>query len=74
MNTEKIYANQEASHGHSLMSVSNLNVMNSNASPDVPESMVVRSTVTSVSPVLEGERMGDVSTQVVTASFVSSFL
>lgn len=46
------------------MSVSNLNVINSNVSSVVPESMVVRDTVTSVSPVLEGERIGDVSTQV----------
>ncbi|XP_074345907.1 uncharacterized protein LOC141684712 isoform X2 [Apium graveolens] len=62
-NTEKIFANQETSHGHTLVSVSNLNVINSNASRVIPESMVVRSTVTSVSPVLEGKRIGDASTQ-----------
>ncbi|KAK1358716.1 BZIP domain-containing protein [Heracleum sosnowskyi] len=62
-NTEKIYGKQEPSHGHTLMSVSNLSVINSNASPVVPESMVVRNTVTSVSPVLEGERIPDVSVQ-----------
>lgn len=61
INNEKIYANQDALRGDTL----NLNVINSNASPDVAESMVVRNTVTSVSPpVLEGdEPTADVSIQ-----------
>ncbi|KAK1377709.1 hypothetical protein POM88_024453 [Heracleum sosnowskyi] len=62
-NTEKIYGKQEPSHGYTLMSVSNLSVINSNASTAVPESIVVRNTVTSVSPVLECERIPDVSVQ-----------
>lgn len=57
-------AGQEASHRHTLIFKSNLKVINSNASSLVPESMVLGNTVTSVSPVLEGERVAEVSIQV----------
>nr|XP_017255856.1 PREDICTED: uncharacterized protein LOC108225492 isoform X2 [Daucus carota subsp. sativus] len=63
LDTEKIYTSQEASHGHTLISESSLHVINSETSSVLPESMVVRNTVASIFPVLEGECITDVPMQ-----------